>query len=189
MAAVIEVARVFKAGPPPARTILFTVWTGEERGLLGSEYYAQNPGYPLAKMAANFTFDTLSPLGPSRDVVLIGSGQNQLEDLLRAAAARHRRTVTPDPKPERALNFRADHFSFGRRGVPTLLLMALAGGQDLVNGGREAGNRWIDDFTARCYHQPCDTWAATQDFSGAAADVALTVELKPIRARTASERR
>ena len=86
--------------------------------------------------------------------------------------------------------------------------MALAGGQDLVQGGREAGNRWVDEFTARCYHQPCDTWAPTQDFSGAAADVALTVEigrdlansaawpdwndgseLKPIRAQTAAERR
>jgi Zn-dependent M28 family amino/carboxypeptidase len=208
VAAVLEVARAFKAGPPPDRTILFGIWTGEERGLLGSEYYAQNPGYPLAKMAADFTFDTLSPLGRSRDVVLIGSGQNQLEDLLREAAARHGRTVTPDPKPERALNYRADHFSFGRRGVPTLLLMALAGGQDLVQGGRAAGDRWVEDFTARCYHQTCDRWAPSQDFSGAAEDVDLTVEvgrslanstawpdwndgseLKPIRARTAAERR
>lgn len=208
VAGVIEVARAFKAGPRPERTVLFGLWTGEERGLLGSEFYAQTMSYPVGKMVASIAFDTLQPLGPTRDVVLIGSGQNQLEDLLKAAAAKRGRTITPDPRPERALNYRADHFSFGRRGVPTLLLMALAGGPDLVEGGRAAGDRWVEDFTARCYHQTCDRWEPTHDYSGAAADVNLAYEiglrlansrawpdwnegseLKPIRAETAAARR
>lgn len=208
VAGVIETARAFKAGPRPERTILFAAWTGEERGLLGSEYYAQTSPYPVGKMVASIAYDTLHPLGPTRDVVLIGSGQNQLEDRLKAAAAAHGRTITPDPRPERALNYRADHFSFGRRGVPTLLLMALGGGPDVVQGGRAAGDKWVEEFTARCYHQTCDRWQPTDDYRGAAADVGLAFEigrrlansrdwpdwnegseLKPIRARTAAERR
>ncbi|WP_309087232.1 M28 family metallopeptidase [Phenylobacterium sp.] len=208
VAAVIETARAFKAGPRPERTILFAQWTGEERGLLGSEFYAQGSPYPAGKMVASIAYDTLHPLGPTRDVVLIGSGQNQLEDLLKAAAAKRGRTVTPDPRPERALNYRADHFSFGRRGVPTLLLMALAGGPDVVDGGRAKGDKWVEDFTARCYHQTCDRWEPWHDYSGAAADVNLAFEigrdlansrawpdwnegseLKPIRAQTGSQRK
>jgi Zn-dependent M28 family amino/carboxypeptidase len=208
VAALFEVARAFKAGPPPERTVLFAAWTAEERGLLGSEHYAARPGYPLARMAANIGFDILHALGPARDVVLIGSGQNQLEDRLKAVAARHGRTVTPDPRPERALNYRADHFSFGKRGVPTLLFMALAGGADLVEGGRAAGDRWVEDYTARCYHQTCDRWEPGQDYRGATQDVQLAFELgrelanstawpdwnegselRPVRAQTAAERR
>ena len=67
-------------------------------------------------------------------------------------AARHGRTITPDPKPERALFYRADHFSVAKRGVPTLLFMGMSGGADLVRGGRAAGEKWVEDYTARCYH-------------------------------------
>jgi len=209
VAAVIEAARIFKAEPPPDRSILFAAWTGEERGLLGSEAYAQAAGEErLGKMVANFTFDVLQTQGPARDIVLVGAGQNELEDALAAAAAQQGRVVTPDPKPERALFYRADHFSLAKRGVPVMLLMGLGGGADLIEGGRAAGEAWVADYTARCYHQPCDAWSPDWDLRGAAADVALTVELgrdlansrrwpdwkadsefKPIRARTAAARR
>lgn len=209
VAAVIEAARVFKAGPPPARSILFAAWTAEERGLLGSEAYAEAAGpEKLGKMVANFTFDVLQTKGPSRDIVLVGAGQNELEDALAAAAANHGRVVTPDAKPERALFYRADHFSLAKRGVPVMLLMGLGGGADLLDGGRAAGDAWVADYTARCYHQPCDAWSPDWDLRGAAADVALTVEIgndlansrawpdwkassefKPIRARTAGARK
>ena len=208
VAGVIEVARAFKAAPPPERTILFAAWTAEERGLLGSEYYAQKHEPALSRMVANFTFDVLQTAGPARDVVLIGAGQNSLEADLARAAARHGRTVTPDPKPERALFYRADHFSLAKRGVPVLLLMGLGGGPDLIEGGRAAGDRWVDDYTARCYHQTCDRWDASQDYRPAAADVALayeagrelansdrwpdwsaTSEFGPIRERSAAARR
>jgi Zn-dependent M28 family amino/carboxypeptidase len=173
IAGIVELARAFRAGPPPERSLVFAAWTAEERGLLGAEYYATSPLFPMDKAVANLTLDTLQPNGLARDVVLIGKGQSELEDRLAAAAARQGRTVTPDARPERGLFYRADHFAFARRGVPVLLLMALGGGVDLVDGGREAGDRWVTEFTANCYHQTCDEWRPDLDFSGAAQDVAL----------------
>jgi Zn-dependent M28 family amino/carboxypeptidase len=173
----LEIARAFAAAPRPRRTVLFAVWTGEERGLLGSATYAAHPIYPLATTVANLTMDILETAGPSHDVVLIGAGQDSLEgDLARAAAAQGR-TVTPDPHPEKGLFYRADHFSFARQGVPTLLLMAIGGGPDLVQGGRAAGDRWVEDYTARCYHKTCDAWSPDWDLRGAAQDVDLLYDI------------
>ncbi|UTP40222.1 M28 family metallopeptidase [Phenylobacterium sp. LH3H17] len=177
VAGVMEIARAFKAGPRPDRTLVFAAWTAEERGLLGSEYYGVNPTVPLETMAANLTMDVLQPVGPARDVVLIGAGQSDLEDQLAAAAKRQDRTVTPDAHPERALFYRADHFSLAKRGVPVLLLMGLGGGQDLIAGGRAAGEAWVSDYTANCYHKTCDVWRADWDLRGAAQDVALLYEM------------
>ncbi|MBA3678347.1 MAG: M28 family peptidase [Sphingosinicella sp.] len=173
IAGIMEIARAFKAGPAPERTLVFAAWTGEERGLLGSEYYALNPIYPADRMAANLTLDILQTAGPARDVVLIGQGQSDLEDDLVRAAAAQGRTVTPDAQPQRGLFYRADHFSLAKRGVPVLLLMGIGGGADLIEGGRAAGDKWVSDYTANCYHQICDAWRADWDLRGAAQDVAL----------------
>jgi Zn-dependent M28 family amino/carboxypeptidase len=177
VAGVLEVARAFAKGPRPARSLVFACWTAEERGLLGSEFYAEHPIYPLATTVANLTIDVLQTAGPSRDVVLIGAGQSSLEQLLAREAAKQGRTVTPDAKPERGLAFRADHFPLARRGVPALLMMAIGGGPDLVVGGREAGDRWVADYTARCYHKACDAWSADWNLLGAAQDVSLIYEM------------
>ena len=177
VAGAIEVARAFARGPRPERTIVVAAWTAEERGLLGSEHYAAQPWLPLETTVANLTMDVLQPNGFARDVVLVGAGQNELEALLAAKAAAQGRVVTPDARPDRGLAFRADHFSFARRGVPALLLMGIGGGHDLVAGGREAGDRWVSDFTARCYHQACDRWSDEWDLRGAAQDVALVYEM------------
>jgi Zn-dependent M28 family amino/carboxypeptidase len=177
IAGIVELARAFKAGPRPERSLVFAAWTAEERGLLGAEHYSTSPLFPMAKAVANLTLDTLQPNGLARDVVLIGKGQSDLEDRLAQAAARQGRTVTADARPERGLFYRADHFAFAKRGVPVLLLMALGGGVDLVEGGREAGDRWVSEFTANCYHQTCDEWRPDLDFSGAAQDVALLYEI------------
>ena len=208
LAGVIEIARAFKSGPRPDRTLLFAAWTAEERGLLGSEYFASNPLYPAEKMVANITLDTLQPLGPARDVILIGRGQSELEDAMARHAAAQGRYVTPDSHPERGLFYRADHFPMAKRGVPVLLLMALGAGPDLVNGGRSAGDRWVSEFTANCYHQTCDEWRPDWDLRGAAQDVALAYgigrelafsrawpawrsasEFRPVRERSAAARR
>jgi Zn-dependent M28 family amino/carboxypeptidase len=208
LAGVLEIARAFKAGRPPERTLVFAAWTAEERGLLGSEYFAATPLYSPEKMVANLTLDTLEPLGPARDVILIGRGQSDLEDRMARLAAAQGRTVTPDSHPERGLFYRADHFPMAKRGVPVLLLMALGAGPDLVNGGRAAGDAWVADYTAHCYHQTCDEWRPDWDLRGAAQDVALAYaigrelafsrawpawkpgsEFAPIRARTAAARR
>ena len=207
VAGVLEIARLFKAAPRPARTVVFAFWTAEERGLLGSQTYAAHPIYPPATMAANLTMDILETAGPSRDVVLVGAGQDSLDGDLAAAAARQGRAVTPDSHPERGLFYRADHFSLARQGVPTLLLMAVGGGPDLVRGGRAAGDRWVSDYTANCYHKTCDAWSAAWDLRGAARDVDLLAdvgrrlanstawptwnagsEFRAVRDRTASQR-
>ncbi|HEY0437466.1 MAG TPA: M28 family metallopeptidase, partial [Phenylobacterium sp.] len=173
VAGVLELARAFGKAPKPQRTVVFALWTAEERGLLGSEWYASHPVFPLETTAANFTMDVLQTAGPSRDLILVGAGQDSLEADLTRAAAKQNRTITPDPHPEKALFYRADHFSVAKRGVPTLLLMEMAGGPDLVVGGREYGDRWVNDYTTRCYHQPCDDWSPLWDLRGAAQDVAL----------------
>ncbi len=173
VASLLALARRFMQAPRPSRTILFGFWTAEERGLLGSEYYASHPTARLDRTVANLTIDTMQTAGPSRDVVQIGAGQNSLDGDLTLAASGQQRFVTPDAKPERGLFYRADHFSFAKRGVPTLLIMGIGGGVDLVDGGRIVGERWVNDYTSRCYHQPCDRWNEGWDLRGAVEDVGL----------------
>ncbi len=172
VAGVLELARLFKAGPQPDRSLIFAFWTGEERGLLGSEYYATHPVYPLATTAANLTLDILQTAGPAKDVILVGAGNSTLDTLLTEAATAQGRTITPETFSERGLFYRADHFSVVRKGVPSLLLMALGGAPDLKAGSRVAGQKWLDGYMA-CYHKTCDEWSASWDLRGAAEDVGL----------------
>ncbi|RJF94287.1 M28 family metallopeptidase [Sphingomonas cavernae] len=173
VAALLEMARLFRAGPKPERTIVFGMWSAEERGLLGSETYAANPVYAHEKTVANLTVDVLQTAGRAKDVILIGKGQNTLEDDLARFAAKQGRTITPDAAPERGLFYRADHFPLAKRGVPVLLMMGLAGGADLVEGGRAAGEKWVSDYTTNCYHQACDAWSPDWNLDGAVMDMEL----------------
>jgi Zn-dependent M28 family amino/carboxypeptidase len=173
IAGILEIARVLKAGAPLERSVVFAAWTAEESGLLGSAAYAKDPVYPLEMTVANLTLDILNTAGPARDVVLVGEGQSELEDDLARAAAAQGRSVTPESLPENGLFYRADHFSLARGGVPVLLIMQIAGGADLVEGGREAGNQWIKDYIGNCYHQTCDAWDPDWDLRGAAQDMEL----------------
>jgi Zn-dependent M28 family amino/carboxypeptidase len=173
MAGVLEIARVLAAGPPLERSVVFAAWTAEESGLLGSQAYVADPVYPLEKTVANLTLDILQTAGPARDVILVGEGQSDLEEDLAQAAAKQGRVVSPETLPENGLFYRADHFSLARRGVPVLLIMGIAGGADLVDGGREAGEQWIADYIDNCYHQTCDALGPDWDLRGAADDIAL----------------
>jgi Zn-dependent M28 family amino/carboxypeptidase len=174
LAAMLEDARMFASGPRPQRTLVFAAWTAEERGLLGSEYYAQHPLFPMETMVANLTLDTLQWNGPVKDAVLVGRGQSgDMERLMADAAKSQGRYVTDENHPERGLFYRADHFSFAKRGVPVLLDMALAGAYDMVEGGRPAGERWLNDFTSTCYHQTCDAWSPKWDLRGAAQEAEM----------------
>jgi Zn-dependent M28 family amino/carboxypeptidase len=89
-------------------------------------------------------------------------------------AATQGRTVTPESLPERGLFYRADHFSFAKRGVPVMLLMGIAGASNLKQGGVAAGQAWIDAYTGQCYHQACDAWGPDWNLDGAVQDIALT---------------
>ncbi|GAC1411748.1 MAG: M28 family metallopeptidase [Novosphingobium sp.] len=173
VAGILEIARSLKAGPPPARSVVFAAWTAEERGLLGSEFYASNPVFPLDKTVANLAIDILQTAGAAKDVVLVGKGQDTLEDDMVRVAATQGRTVTPEGLPERGLFYRADHFSMAKRGVPVLLLMGIAGASNLKQGGVAAGQAWIDAYTGKCYHQTCDTIGPDWNFAGAVQDIDL----------------
>jgi len=162
-AEVLEIARAFKAAPAPARTVIFALWTAEEKGLLGSEFYAAHPLYPLAKTAAVINLDPHVVLPVARDIELIGGGRTNLEDeLARVAKTQHLR-VTAEPSAEAGWYFRSDHFSFARRGVPALAFRA---GRDLVDGGTAAGQRIVSAYNANCYHQPCDQFDPRWTFAG-----------------------
>ncbi|WP_395395081.1 M20/M25/M40 family metallo-hydrolase [Novosphingobium sp. BL-8A] len=173
IAGIMDIARVMKSEPAPQRTVVFAAWTAEERGLLGSEFYAANPVFPMEKTVANLTIDVLQTAGAANDVTLIGRGQDTLEDDMARFAAAQGRRVTPESLPERGLFYRADHFSFAKRGVPVMLMMGIAGASDLKQGGVKAGQAWIDAYTGQCYHQACDAWSPDWNMDGAVQDVEL----------------
>jgi len=184
VAGLFEIARNFKAAPAPDRSILFAFWTAEERGLLGSEAYAQNPLYPPEKTVANLGLDILQTAGKAKDVILVGKGQGSLEDDLARLAAKQGRSVSVESLPERGLFYRADHFSMAKRGVPVLLMMGIAGASDLVNGGKAAGQKWVDDYTGKCYHQACDTWGPEWNLDGAVQDIQVFYQIGDELARS-----
>jgi Zn-dependent M28 family amino/carboxypeptidase len=169
-AALIELGRAFAHAPQPERSVVFLNVTAEEKGLLGSEYYAANPLYPLAKTAGVINMDALDPHGPARNFTISGSAKLGLLDDLIADAKKYGMVYTPDPKPEAGHFFRSDHFSFAKRGVPAI---SFGSGNDWVAGGLKAGKAAEDDYTAKRYHQPGDEWQADWPFTGMARDLQL----------------
>jgi Zn-dependent M28 family amino/carboxypeptidase len=173
-AALLELARVYAAEPRTRRSVVFLAVAAEEKGLLGSEYYAANPLYPHEKTVGVLNTDGLAPVGPARDFTISGQAELGLKDDLIALGAKHGRTYSPDPRPEAGSFFRSDHFPFAKRGVPAI---SFGGGRDLVNGGVAAGKAWADHYTATMYHQPADEWSADWDFTGMTTDLSLIHEL------------
>ncbi len=169
VAGVIELARRFAGGPPPERSVYFIGFTAEEKGLLGSEYYAAHPVTPLATTAALLNLDVMNVSGAARDLSTRGKGDADLDLLVaRFVAAQPGRRYTHDAHLEEGSFYRADHFSLAKAGVPAVTLTA---GLDLVNGGVAAGEAAHRDYVAHRYHQPADEWRADWDLSGAAADL------------------
>ena len=169
-AELLEVARLFAAGKPPARSVLFIAFTAEEKGLLGSEYYAAHPLYPLERTAAVINLDPHVMLGRARDVELVGGGRTDLEDELTRAASAEGLRLEAEPHPEAGWYFRSDHYSFARRGVPALSFRI---GRDLVDGGLAAGTARADDYNVNRYHQPKDEFDPHWSFEGAAQEAAV----------------
>jgi len=121
VAGLVELADAFThVQPPPRRTILFLSVTAEEKGLLGSQYYAEHPLYPLTKTLAEINMDGLNMLGRTKDIEVVGLGQSTLDDVLTGVAAEQGRVVKPDAEPEKGFYYRSDHFNFAKQGVPAL---------------------------------------------------------------------
>jgi Zn-dependent M28 family amino/carboxypeptidase len=174
VAGMLELARLLAKGPRPARTILFVAMTAEEKGLLGSEYYALHPLFPLARTVADLNLDTLQVAGPARDVGTSGEGGSTLEDLLAAAAVRQGRVFVKDAHLEEGHFYRADHFSLAKAGTPAI---TLEGGLDLYAGGVAAGEAAHRAYVSLHYHQPSDEWRPDWDLRGAALDLGLYLDL------------
>ena len=170
LAHLIEQARAFAAGPRPQRSVVFLAVTAEEKGLLGSEYYAANPLYPLGKTAGVINTDVLGVLGPARDYTIRGNQKFGLLDMLVMEGAKRGRSYTPDPHPETGGFFRSDHFTLAKVGVPA---MSVEPGQDLVTGGVARAEAWQANYTAKMYHQPDDEFDPSWDFTGMAQDAEL----------------
>ncbi len=173
-AALLELARGFAKGPTPERSVVFLAVTAEEKGLLGSEFYASKPLYPLDTTVAVINMDGMNPFVPSRDFGIYGTAKLELLDQLKSVAAQSKLRYTPDPKPQAGYFFRSDHFSFAKRGVPAL---SYAAGQDWEVGGVAAGKAAADDYTAKRYHQQGDEWKPDWTFAGAARDLGVLYAL------------
>ena len=148
--------------------------TAEEAGLLGAMFYAENPLYPLEKTLADINIDGTSVWGKSRDIEDISDGYSKLDDMLGEAAKRHDRVMTPNSKPERGSEYRADNFEFSKVGLPSLYT---GRGKDFVGKPAEYGAQKMEEYVAKFYHQPSDQVDPGWDLSGAAEDVQLMFEV------------
>jgi Zn-dependent M28 family amino/carboxypeptidase len=165
----IELAHAFrKMSPAPKRSILFLALTAEEQGLLGSEFYAQTPLYPLEKTLAVINMDGLNVHGKTKDVTIIGLGKSELDDIAASVAKEQGRVVRPDPMPEKGYYYRSDHFPFAKMGVPAL---DAEGGIDYIGKPADYGKKVQEDFIANVYHTPADVVKPDWDMSGAVQDL------------------
>jgi Zn-dependent M28 family amino/carboxypeptidase len=165
----IEVGRAFaQAAIKPKRSVLLISVTAEEQGLLGSDFYAHNPLYPLSKTLAVIDMDSLNVHGKTNDFCVIGLGQSELDDYASQAAAAQGRVIRPDPAPEQGMYYRSDHFPFAKQGVPALKAV---GGEDYVGKPAGFGRAINDSFTRINYHKPSDTIRPDWDLAGAVQDV------------------
>jgi Zn-dependent M28 family amino/carboxypeptidase len=168
-ASLIEIARAFtKLGIPPRRSILFLAVTAEEQGLLGSEYYAVTPVYPLAKTLADINLDSWNVYGRTLDLTLVGYGASDLDDYVRDAAAEQGRMVHGDAEPEKGFFYRSDHFSFAKQGVPA---MDPEGGLNYIGKPAGYGQKIRDEWTETRYHKPADVVRPDWDLTGMREDL------------------
>jgi Zn-dependent M28 family amino/carboxypeptidase len=171
VAGILEIAEAFATQTPkPERSLLFVAVTLEESGLLGSQYYAAHPAIPLDHTVAVVNVDAMGVNGRSRDITVVGMGSSELEDILKPIADAQGRVMHAEGHPEAGGYFRSDHFSFAKAGVPALYM---DGGDDLVEGGKEAGEAAGKDYGKNRYHSPADEYdPATWKLDGTMEDLA-----------------
>jgi Zn-dependent M28 family amino/carboxypeptidase len=174
VATVLEIARAFtRIQPQPKRSILFTMVTAEEQGLLGSQYYSMMPLYPLDATLADINIDEPNVYAPSKDITVIGMGASDLDDYLSRAAQEQGRTLRPDPHTEKGFYYRSDHFNFAKQGVPSL--DTESGVETAPSAGKPDTylKSKLDDYEDHLYHQPGDEVKPDWDLRGTAQDAQL----------------
>ena len=167
-AALVALAEAHVKAGAPERSIIFLAVTAEESGLLGSKYYADNPIYPLNKTVGGVNMDAFGMAGPAKNVVVVGKGKSGLDRYLEAALTGDGRVAEAEPTPEKGYYYRSDHFSFAKQGVP---MIYFEGGEDLIEGGREAGEAISKDYTENRYHGPKDEFDPNWNWDGVMGDL------------------
>ena len=153
-AGLLELGRAFKnLKTKQERTIVLLAVTAEEQGLQGSAYYAQNPIYPLNKTLANINIDGLNRFGATKDMVVVGEGQSDLEDYLKDELKKQGGYIAFETHPEAGFYYRSDHFNFAKAGVPALFIES---GTDDIAKGKEFGKKMQEEYNEKNYHQPSD---------------------------------
>jgi len=167
-ALVMEIARGFLGvTPKPKRSILFLMVTAEEQGLLGSQYYADFPLYPLDKTVAAINIDGVNQWGRTKDLIVVGLCSSDLDDYAAAAAKEQDRVLKPDAEPEKGFYYRSDHFNFAKKGVPAF---DPDSGDDFIGKPEGYGKKKRDEYTNTDYHAPSDQIKPDWDLSGTAED-------------------
>lgn len=175
-AGLLEIAKAFSnMENRPRRSVVFLAVTAEEQGLWGSAYYAENPVYAKERTVANINMDGINPYGRMKDVMVIGSGQSDLDEYLEKEAASLNRYAVPDDEAEKGYYFRSDHFNFAKIGIPALYLKT---GSDFVGKGKEYGEQLKVTYTQKYYHQPSDEFDTTRmNFEGGVDDLKLLFQV------------
>jgi len=185
-AGILEIAREFTSLPAaerPRRSILFLAVTAEEQGLLGSEYYAAHPLYPLTRTLADINIDLMQTAGPARDLQGIGFGNSTLDDLAAAVMKEKGRVLVPETDTEKGYFFRSDHFEFAKVGVPSFYTQP---GFDIAGKPAGYGRMRRDEYLDKDYHKVTDEIKPWWDLRGAAmdADVFFQMGLRLARGET-----
>ena len=184
VAAVVSIAKAFKRLPhPPSATVLFLIPTAEEKGMIGSKYYASHPLYPLAKTRADINIDGANFWGRTSDVAVVGFGNSTLDDILTLAAKTKNQSVVAETQPEKGMFYRSDHFNFANVGVPATMTRP---GSHFIGQSEDYGKKKQDEYTANDYHKVSDEIKPDWDLESAAEDVRLWFQLG-FRVANASE--
>jgi Zn-dependent M28 family amino/carboxypeptidase len=177
VAVLLELAQAFKALPAaqqPKRSVLFLSITAEEKGLLGSRYYAQNPLYPLTQTVANINMDGANQFGPTSDMETVGFGASTIDDIGIAVARTQGREMKPESRPERGSYYRSDHFEFAKVGVPSYYAKS---GRKFIGKPDDYGEKLVAEYIAKDYHQPSDEVKPDWTFEGAAQDTEFLMKV------------
>lgn len=170
-AGLLQLAKAFNSmKEKPERTIVFLSVTAEEQGLWGSAFYAGNPIYPINKTVANINMDVLNSFGKTKDIIVVGQGQSDLEDYLKDAAGKMNRVIAYEQHPEAGYYYRSDHFNFAKVGIPALYINS---GIDVIGKGKDYGLKKQEEYTTKNYHRPSDEYRTDWNMDGGLEDLKL----------------
>ncbi|HEY3054955.1 MAG TPA: M28 family peptidase [Thermoanaerobaculia bacterium] len=164
-ALLLEMARVWaNANPAPKRSIIFNSVAAEEQGLLGSEWFAENPTIPAGRIALAINYDSVFEFGKVGSVTMIGVERTTFHPTAERIANALSLKIVPDQDPEQGHYYRSDHFSFAKAGIPSF---SIGQGHDIVGKPADYGRKLSDDYRAHHYHQPSDEFDPKWDWSSA----------------------